>query len=412
MCLICGSLIWFSRRSAEVDADDFLNTTAHKVRRDLQAGEAEGDASELPEEENDLRSENMAMMIVAPDGRIVTASQRHGPTWPRLGDNWRVVGVPLDANTLVVGIPWAQTEKSLHRQALVLVCLGVMVVVLAAAGAWLLVGRTLSPIGSLSRQAQAASADSLCLRLLAPSEDAEMVGLVATLNGLLSRLSETAEARGRFYAAASHELRTPLQALSGHLEVGLSRERSLEEYREVVTEAYGQTRRLTSLVRDLLLLNQLDAVSVLPAPEPVDLADLCARVLQNCRPLIEQRGLQIRSEFGTEGETLLPPAHAEMLVRNLVENAVKYASPGGEVDVALTICGAKERLVIFNTCPALTPDVTDHLFEPFFRPDASRNSQTGGNGLGLAICKAISVANGWTLALIPDAQGFRIGVKF
>ena len=91
-----------------------------------------------------------------------------------------------------------------------------------------MVGRTLSPIDRLSRQAAAASVESLDVRLAAPSRDAEVVRLVATLNGLLQRLSDAAESRGRFYAAASHELRNPLQALLGHVEVTLDKERDRE----------------------------------------------------------------------------------------------------------------------------------------------------------------------------------------
>jgi signal transduction histidine kinase len=412
MLVVCGCLIRYARYSAERSADTLLNSTARKLQHELNGGEAHGDLSEILDEEGDLRAENLAVFVADAQGHVLRQSQRQIPSWPRTNDGWRVVTLKAGTKTVVIGLPWAKTEAALRSQAAVLGILCLFVVIAAAAGAWLLVGRTLSPIGLLSRQAQAASADSLRVHLSAPSQDSEIVGLVTTLNGLLARLSTTAAVRGRFYAAASHELRTPLQALSGHLEVALSRERDTEAYREALAEASRQTERLTSLVGDLLLLNQLDSAASLPPQETVCVADICERVVQHFQPLIRQRSLQIEMDLGPDLEILAPALHTEMLVRNLVENAVKYAAPEGKVTFQITSVSGTPRLEIFNECSPLPPEIARHLFEPFFRPDSSRNSATGGNGLGLAICKAIAAANGWTLSWIPEERGFKIAVLF
>ena len=323
-----------------------------------------------------------------------------------------MVTIRFGPSTIVLGLPWEETRTALDREAAVLLSLSLFASVVAAAGAWLLVGRTLSPIRLLSRQARSASTDHLQFQLRAPSQDAEIIELVATLNALLARLSEAAAAKGRFYTAASHELRTPLQALSGHLELGLDNTKTIGEYRAVIEEAHQQSRRLTSLVRALLLLNQLESAPSPPLKEPANLTEICERTLSCFSPLIEQRGLRVHTQLLPDAVIQAPPTHAEMLIRNLVENAVKYASPGSVVRVELAISSMSLKLVIYNACvvrPGLNPE---QLFEPFTRPDASRNSHTGGNGLGLAICRAITVANGWQLSWCEQATGIVVVVTF
>jgi signal transduction histidine kinase len=409
MLLSCGGLIGYARYAAERSAAERLNAAARGAQTELTSGKPSIDPAELREEERNYASEHLALMIVDRMGRIVEKSQNRVPSWPRTReDGWRVRSIPVGGYTAVIGLPWEPTERALQAQAMGFVAISLLVILAAAIGAWLLVGRTLSPIGSLAQQAQTASPDRLRLHLSPPSQDAEIVDLVATLNDLLGRLSQAAAAKGRFYAAASHELRTPLQALTGHLELSLSKPRTDAERHATIQEAYAQSQRLISLVCDLLTLNRLEFAPSLPPSEPVCLAEICRRALTCFRPVAEQRGLQVQSHLPEGAEILAPRSHVEMLVRNLIENAVKYATPGGGVRVELT--GAE--LTIFNAfSPTLQLDV-EHLFEPFFRPDAARNSETGGNGLGLAICRAVAAANGWKLTLKQDEEGVSVTTRF
>lgn len=102
----------------------------------------------------------------------------------------------------------------------------------------------------------------------------------------------------------------------------------------------------------------------------------------------------------------------DMLVRNLVENAAQYTSPGGAIRLELIPTLAGPELLIFNECSACGELKAEPRFEPFCRPDASRSAHSGGNGLGLTICQAVAAANGWKLTWNHEAGGVRAVVTF
>lgn len=410
-----GGILAYLRYIALRSTETSLDLTVSRVQGELtENSTGHGFRDFLADNGDSLKMEGIALLLVDAQGHVLRSSQSFAPSWPhRSEDGWRIRTLPDGERTIIIGIYWRKAEAVWRREAILISLLGISVVIASGFGAWWLVGRTLSPIFSLSQQARlAAETDSLHLSLAVPSEDAEVVELVATLNALLKNLGENAEAKGRFYAAASHELRTPLQALSGHLEVALSRERSREEYKTATEEASRQTQRLTALIQGLLLLNQLDrpAPDTLPR-ETVDPAEICQRLLRQLQPLIDQRQLSIEAHLASAGEVLTIPQHADMFLRNLLENALKYATVGGCVTLQFE-GGDAPSLKIFNTFASQSPLDTEALFEPFYRPDEARASNTGGNGLGLAICRAIAAANGWQIRLEQVESGVLVTVLF
>ncbi|HEX8552495.1 MAG TPA: HAMP domain-containing sensor histidine kinase [Abditibacteriaceae bacterium] len=342
--------------------------------------------------------------------------ENFGPSFvPPLDDppGWRARTLRWNGNTLVVGAPWFRTERALREQLFSLLLLGLSVCVVTAAGAWVLVGRTLAPIGDLARQAAVLGRANPAFieaapQLRPPSPDREVQELVETLNTLLLDVNGAAQARARFHSAASHELRTPLQALSGHLQLALSRPREREELLEALREAETHSGRLESLVRDLLALDQLHQRRELPAAsgELVDVTSAVEAALRQTAKLRESRALETHLAL-EECSVAALPTHCEMLARNLIENAAKYAR--SRMSVVLT----SSRLEVSNDSDAV-PDAAEaaRWFEPFHRPDAARHSSTGGNGLGLAICAAICESNGWSFRLDTGTSAIRLSVDF
>ncbi len=417
-----GFMLW-SRHAAHQDARE---RTYAAVR--LVAQEWDGNAVErsvvkaFVEAHEDMRLDNIAMMIVDDTGRVLGRNRR--PAWPFAEprtlswpnphhDGWLTRKTRSRNAIIVAGMDWHPIETALRRQMLVLFLFALLMIGIAAAAAWTLVGRTLQPIGALSEQAKAASGDTLHACLVAPSDDAEVRRLVETLNGFLQRLRENTLAREQFYAAAAHELRTPLSVLSASVEVALSRPRDNAEYQETLSDLQSQTCRLTTLVQDLLTLNRLDRdTGADETKEAVDLADLCERTLSTFAPIITERRLRVRTDLESSRDVSAPLTHAAMLVRNLIENAVKYATFGGTVTISLRSVPEGTRLQISNDYAKSEASGFDKWFEPFYRADASRSAATGGNGLGLAICRRLADINDWSLLLAIKNDGVNVSVTF
>ncbi|MDO8587928.1 MAG: histidine kinase dimerization/phospho-acceptor domain-containing protein [Armatimonadota bacterium] len=395
-------LVWYARDVAGEEADRILRASAARVRLELAGARSDEALSRLlAEERAEFSIDNVTLAQIRHNGKAV-GSDGQGAVERSLiaGKGWLTRVVRTGQDVYIIGIPW-KPWAGLDDHIWALLVLSLSALIAGAAGSWILVGRTLSPIALLSDQANAVYPESLHIRLQEPSADAEIVRLVATLNGLLVRLSEAAEAKGRFYSAASHELRTPLQALSGHLELALGKERSQEDYRQIIEEAYRQTRRLIVLVGDLLLLYRLESDASQPPLQSGDLTTICRQALVSCEPIIEQRGLRVLSNLPESAEFLAPPTHAHVLVRNLLENAAKYAEQGTELSVDLSVGNGRLELRIFNKrfhpMEGRDSPVVDGLFLP--------GRQSGGSGLGLAICQAIAAANSWHLSVERQAHG-------
>ncbi|RYX82231.1 HAMP domain-containing protein [bacterium] len=342
------------------------------------------------------------------------------PFVPPLDDTggWRSREVKWGNQRLLLGLPWRRAQAELRAQSVALVALSLLVTAAAAFGAWILVGKTLRPIGALAEQAHhnAQSPMELMERrapLQPTSRDEEMTSLVSTLNEMLDNVREAALSKERFHTSASHELRTPLQALAGHLGVALSRERNAAEYRGALEEAARQTTRLSKLTGDLLLLNRLQTAATAPHTEEIDVTEICDIALQRAEKTIETRHLKVADSF----ESLCieaAPSHVEILLGNLVENAAKYARAGGTIGVEVKASPPTVR--VWNECDEAQlrelEGESTRLFEPFYRPDAARTGETGGNGLGLAICQSIAQTNGWELSIETTDSLFAVEVRF
>jgi signal transduction histidine kinase len=331
---------------------------------------------------------------------------------------WRSRSIKWKGETLVLGLPWHRAHHDLQRQAAALVILSLLISGATAFGAWVLVGKTLRPIDALTEQArQAGSVPTQLLERRAPlqptSSDQEIQNLVSTLNQMLDNVHEAALSKERFHTSASHELRTPLQALAGHLSITLARDRDAAQYKEAVQEAALHTARLSKLTRDLLLLNRVQTGDSGLYTESVDVTEMGDIALQRAEKTIEARALHVATHWEPL-EIEAPPSHVEILLGNLVENAAKYCRAGGSIGVEIE---AKNQTVrVWNECDqdlydALQGDIPK-LFEPFYRPDNARSSDTGGNGLGLAICHSIAEVNGWDLTIETLSGQFQVDVHF
>jgi two-component system sensor histidine kinase QseC len=234
----------------------------------------------------------------------------------------------------------------------------------------------------------------------------ELQPFTQALNGLFSRLNRALENERRFTADAAHELRTPLAAVKVQAQVAL---RSHEEgMRQRALEGVVKgIDRATHLVEQLLTMARLDPETELPAAD-IPLAPLVLNVVSALAPEAVAKGIELTLENGPEPVIRGQKAMIEILVRNLVDNAIRYTPPGGAVNIRLVATQGHSELIVADNGPGLSEEQKKHLPGRFSR--LSRPSGDG-SGLGLSIVERIARIHKARLLLETGLQGRGLGVR-
>jgi signal transduction histidine kinase len=290
---------------------------------------------------------------------------------------------------LAAGGPLGPVEGSLRTVAVSLIGLSIGLWLLAAVAGRYYCRQALEPVAAMAAVARAMSVSDRRYHLPSPGTGDELEGLAQSFNGLLDRLHQALERQARFAGDASHQLRTPLTALIGELEVARRRERSAEDYRQVIDEAHGEALRLREIIESLLFLARAEADSTCPDLRPIDLAAWLPTHLQSWSS--RDRGPDIRTEIA---DAPLPVrAHVPLLgqlLDNLLENSAKYSENGTPIVVGLRRVGDAVELSVEDRGLGLGADELPHVFEPFYRSPRARLRGRPGVGLGLAVVRRIA----------------------
>jgi signal transduction histidine kinase len=198
-------------------------------------------------------------------------------------------------------------------------------------------------------------------------------------------------------ANVSHDLRTPLASLRGYLETLIIKGDSLsaEEQRTYLSIAAQQTERLARLVAELFELAKLEAKDVAVQAEAFPMAELIQDVVQKFELDAERRRLDIRAEVGADLPFVLADIGlAERVLQNLIDNALRHTPAGGRVTVTTEAREREVLITVADTGSGIPKDHLPHIFERLYRVDKSRDSRSGGAGLGLAIARQIVELHG------------------
>ncbi|QJQ94709.1 MULTISPECIES: ATP-binding protein [Halomonadaceae] len=326
--------------------------------------------------------------------------QREGYRWQEYdGQRWRVFSLQLDdhARWLSIGL-----RERFHDELSGEVALGNFLPMLVAlplllAIVWLLVNRGLRPLSSLSQQVMGRGSQDLShIDLAVPRE---LKVLRDALNDFITRLGVTLERERRFSADAAHELRTPLAALKIHLDNALAGER------ESLRKAYGGIERLQRVVEQLLLLARLDGPDA-PPRETLDLLDMVQRLAAELWPLAEARGQVLEVDATVRPQIEGNATEVEILIRNLLDNALRYTPAGGRIEVVLGMGNVEEGehawLAIRDTGPGIAEELLAQVTERFRRV---AGQEISGSGLGLSIALVLAYRQHARLALSNRADG-------
>lgn len=315
------------------------------------------------------------------------------------GKSARYLSMPLVVQgepryVLQAEAPLRLYHKALEGLALVLAAgSAILLLVVWTAGRWL-AKTVLVPIQVLSKDAEAMGGADLGTRLALNSPYEEFRHLTSAFNAVMDRFARSAEGQQRFVDHAAHEMQTPLTVLRGDLEVALLRARTATEYREALLNNVEQVERLIALTRSLLTLAKFTSDRPPVQLVPLDLELLVHELVDELTVLAEDRGVRLSCEAESVPSILGDAQWLKQALINLLDNALRYTSPGGAVTVRLHKAGRELAVSVEDTGHGIEPEHLPHLFARFYRTDWARAKDSGGTGLGLPIVQGIAEAHG------------------
>jgi signal transduction histidine kinase len=412
--IICVWATWILLRHQEIHAlDRRLVTDAQELFRDIENFQGTNKRREVTERFVPLALRDRLVEVRGIDGGILYMSPNlTGPVLKDGIDEFHTreisgrpirIGVFRDSElTVHVGADLRDIEQLGWEIARSQVIVIPAVLLLIAAGSWLLGSIALTPIEQIRRAAERITAERLDERIPSQGPADEIGRLINVLNATFERLQGSFEQAARFSADASHQLKTPIAVLRAGIDEILDKEGISPDQRDRVTDLLQQTRRLTSVAENLLLLSRADTGRLALRESPVELRKLLEGSLEDARILGEKRNLTIEA---TLPEKLSMTGDQDMIsltLQNLVENAVKYNRHGGKIMVSARQAAEEVEICVGNSGQGIPADHVPHIFKRFYR--AKGDEQIPGHGLGLSIARELARAHGGDLTLTESRE--------
>jgi signal transduction histidine kinase len=325
------------------------------------------------------------------------------PTWPaRLGA--QVVTLGGKQWIFEQGEPLELAQTSLHSFASLLLLSAPLLIGLGTIASYGISRRALAPVDWIIRDARSINSRNLSERLSVPKSHDELRRLTETLNSMLDRIESSMRQIRQFTADASHELRSPITLIRAAAEYSLNRARTNEQLIEGMGRIARESEHTTQLINDLLLLARADAQVDLQVRTVTDLCSAVSDVLERTSPIAQNKQLKMRSQIPAVPLLVESgPDLVERLIFILVDNALKYTLPGGEVEVTVAEAQESAVLEVSDTGVGISAEDLPRIFDRFWRADKVRSRKEGGTGLGLSIAQKIVEQSGGTIRVESEA---------
>ena len=248
--------------------------------------------------------------------------------------------------------------------------------------------RSLDPIHDLIETAACIDSSNIHTRVDLPSSQDEILDLAVTINELLDRVDQAIQHQKQFASDASHEMRTPVAAIKGNLEVLIRKQREPQQYVEEIKKVIIQTNRLENLLEQLLHLSRLESGASMPRTERISVLPMVQGIFETYKNEIQEKAIQTKALIPEFCLVSADKVYLELILKNLISNAIKYGKHDGSITVAWD--NQNHKLEVRDNGIGIAPENLEEIFNRFYRVDSSRSSDIPGNGLGLAIVKKIA----------------------
>jgi heavy metal sensor kinase len=413
--IVFSIVLYFSLKGSLLnEVDNNLSTMGKQVITNLdyedgqlsfQNNEEPGDPLEL------LVSEGYAIRLVDGEGGTLEGTgsyrdvfdqgqdiQKGFDTVDIMGTRWRVYTIGISTGReelfLQIGQSLGRIDSTLSKLLYFELIAIPLVLAFAIAVGMFLAGRALKPVEEITQLAGSTQAVDMSGRLDLDLPDDELGRLAKTFNDMLARLEESFASQRRFVSEAAHELRTPLTVMKGTAEVSLARDRTIAEYKEALEELRVEVDHLVDIAEDLLTLSSSNSERPTLDKQDLDLVEVVRSTVSLAAPLAKNRGMDV--EFKSAGSIRFTGDRSKLtrMLLNLLDNAVKYSSPGSTISVSTHFEREKIVVAVSDDGPGIDAGELDYIFDSFHRLEEAREKNPSGTGLGLSIARWIARAHG------------------
>ncbi len=276
-----------------------------------------------------------------------------------------------------------------------------------------LADKNIKPIVNIIETTNRITKHNLSERVKLPKTRDELYTLSQAINELLDRMQSAFEREKQFTNDASHELRTPLSVIKGTLEVLVRKPRKEEEYKEKINYCISEINSMSERVDQLLLLARFDKANISLRKEALLAISLIDNAIHRHRKLIEEKNIHIVIEDEANAEVVTDPYYVDMIMENIISNAIKYSPPGGEVEIRTLRENGYVVIEVLDYGGGIKEEDLESVFNPFFRSDSLSHKHITCSGLGLSIVKKASEVLGVEVKLENHlGGGLKVRVVF
>ncbi|MBD2501363.1 ATP-binding protein [Anabaena azotica] len=316
---------------------------------------------------------------------------------------WRIGAAKFPYNQVAIAVSLEAVNQEMATIRNIFLVSIPTALLMVAVGAWLISGGALRPINQLTGVIQQVTVKGLDQRIPIGTTDVEFVQLIVVFNQMLERLERSFTQASRFSADAAHELKTPLTILQGELERTLQQVEPGSEVQQSLSNLLDEVRRLSGIMRKLLLLSLADAGQMSLYLVEVDMSGLLMEMVEDVELLAPSLTVEtdIPSGLKVEGDRDL----LMQVLQNLLSNAIKYNLAQGWMKIYAGKMSTNIQITIANASKDIPQSDRDRLFDRFYRGDPARTRQVEGIGLGLSLAREIARAHRGDLTLDSTLNG-------